>query len=147
METKLGSYRVQDRADVVHVKKPTVAAYRTREEPISPEEAKMNQKPTRKPTKPYWEMTTDELHEATQEFDEEFVADKAHEMTPAMRARWERAKSKRAGAEDDAGAQTIAVHLEKNLLDKCTALAKRKRISRDALIARGLKALLAAERA
>ena len=31
------------------------------------------------------------------------------------------------------------------LLDQCLALAKKKRISRDALIARGLKALLAAE--
>ena len=27
------------------------------------------------PAKPYWEMTTKELREATQEFDEEFVAD------------------------------------------------------------------------
>jgi hypothetical protein len=145
MESKIGSYRVQDRADALHVKKPTAAAYRTREETISPEEAKMNQKPTRKPAKPYWEMTTDELREATQEFDEEFVADEAHQMTPAMRDRWESAKAKGAGAEDGAGAQTIAVHLEKNLLDKCTALAKKKRISRDALIARALKTLLAAE--
>ena len=31
------------------------------------------------------------------------------------------------------------------LLDQCLALAKKKRISRDALIARGLKALMAAE--
>jgi hypothetical protein len=72
METKLGSYRVQDRADVVHVKKPTAAAYRTREEPISPEEAKMNQKPIRKPSKPSWEMIADELLEATQGFNNTF---------------------------------------------------------------------------
>jgi len=37
------------------------------------------------------------------------------------------------------------VHLEKALLDQCVTLAKKKRISRDTLIARGLKALLAAE--
>ena len=33
--------------------------------------------------KPYWQMTTDELREATQQFDEEFVADKATQPTPA----------------------------------------------------------------
>jgi hypothetical protein len=101
---------------------------------------------SRKPkVKPYWEMTTEELREATKEFDEEFVADKAQELTPAMRARWERAKAKAGGADNGAGRQTIAVRLEKGLLDQCLALAKKKRISRDALIARGLKALLAAE--
>jgi hypothetical protein len=31
----------------------------------------------KKAAKPYWEMTTEELREATKEFDEEFVADKA----------------------------------------------------------------------
>ena len=41
--------------------------------------------------------------------------------------------------------KTITVQLEEMLLDRCTALAKKKRISRDELIARGLKAFLAAE--
>jgi hypothetical protein len=62
-----------------------------------------------------------------------------------MQAQWERAKAKPPRGEDGTGEQTIAVHLDKVLLDRCTALAKKKRISRDALIARGLKALLAAE--
>jgi hypothetical protein len=48
-------------------------------------------------------------------------------------------------AENGVAEETIAVRMEKALLDRCTALAKSKRISRDALIARGLKALLAAE--
>jgi hypothetical protein len=101
---------------------------------------------SRKPAvKPYWEMTTDELRDATTEFDEEFVADKAKPLTPEMRARWERAKRKPPRAGNGAAQETIAVRMEKALLDRCTALAKAKRISRDALIARGLKALLAAE--
>lgn len=100
---------------------------------------------SRKPAKPYWDMTTEELREATKEFDEEFVAEKSKPLTPAMRAAWERAKAKPARAEDGSPQQTIAVHLDKALLDRCTALAKKKRISRDALIARGLRALLAAE--
>jgi hypothetical protein len=99
----------------------------------------------KKSTKPYWEMSAKELREATKEFDEEFVADKAQPLTPAMRRRWERAKAKGSSAGNGAAEETIAVRLDKALLDRCTALAKRKRISRDALIARGLKALLAAE--
>jgi predicted HicB family RNase H-like nuclease len=98
-----------------------------------------------KPVKPYWEMTAEELANATKEFDKEFVADKARPLTAKMRRRWERARAKSSGAKDGTEETTIAVRLEKRLLARCTALAKRKRISRDALIARGLKALLAAE--
>src|SRR5947209_13245870 len=100
---------------------------------------------TRKKEKPYWEMTTEELAEATKEFDEEFVADKAKPLTPEMRARWERAKAMPALSEDGNVEKSIGVRLDKHLLERCTALAKKKRISRDALIARGLRALLAAE--
>ena len=46
-------------------------------------------------TKPYWEMSKTELKEATKEFDEDFVADRAKPLTAAMRSRWERAKSKK----------------------------------------------------
>jgi hypothetical protein len=101
---------------------------------------------SRKPAvKPYWQMITEELKEATKEFEEEFVADQAKPLTPPLQARWERAKAKSAPVEDGSDQQTIAVNLDKALLDRCAALAKKKRISRDALIARGLKALLAAE--
>ena len=50
---------------------------------------------TRKETaKPFWDMTKDELQEATKEWDEEFAAGHARPMTAEMSARWERAKSK-----------------------------------------------------
>lgn len=101
---------------------------------------------SKKPIKPYWEMTPEELQEATKEFDEEFVADQAKPLSRQMQIRWQRAKAKSARPDDGPGDKTITVRLEKGLLDRCTALAKKKRISRDALIARGLKALLAAER-
>jgi hypothetical protein len=101
---------------------------------------------TRKATaKPYWEMTTKELAEATREYDKEFVADKAKPLTTEMRARWERAKARRVSGPDGVHEQIIAVRLEPTLLARCTRLAKKKRISRDSLIARGLRALLAAE--
>jgi hypothetical protein len=96
-------------------------------------------------SKPYWEMTSEELAEATKAFDREFVADKARPLSPEMRRRWEKAKAKRDVAANGAGQETIAVRLDKTLLDRCSALAKAKRISRDVLIARGLRALLAAE--
>jgi hypothetical protein len=96
---------------------------------------------SRKPKKKYWEMNTQELAAATAEFDEEFVADKSRPLTPEERALWERIRS----TPDPDNVKIIAVHVEKALLDRCTALAKKKRISRDCLIARGLKAVLAAE--
>jgi uncharacterized protein (DUF4415 family) len=95
--------------------------------------------------KPYWEMTTAELREATKQFDEEFVAEKSRPLTAEEQARWEIAKSQPPDAENGQTEQTIAVRLDKALVDRCTALAKKKRLSRDALVARGLRALLAAE--
>lgn len=100
---------------------------------------------TKKPSKPYWEMTTAELREATKQFDEEFVGDKGRPLTPEERALWERVKGKGETSRNGKSAQTIAVRLDKALLKRCIALAKKKRLSRDALIERGLRALLAAE--
>jgi|SRR5665213_691862 len=99
----------------------------------------------KKPQKPYWEMTTAELREATKQFDEEFVADRSKPLTAKMRAQWELTKAKLPSGEDEKAEQTVTVRLDKALLDRCTALAKKKRLSRDVLVARGLRALLAAE--
>jgi hypothetical protein len=95
--------------------------------------------------KPYWEMTTDELREATKELDNEFAADNARPLTPQMRARWQRAKNKKPGSGDGKDETTIVVRLKSALLQRCNVLAKKKGISRNALIIRGLKALLGAE--
>src|SRR5690242_10646602 len=97
----------------------------------------------RKASTPYWEMTAEELHEATKRFDEEFVAEKSRALTPEEQKLWEEVRTKR--STDDAGTATIVVSLDKALLDRCTALAKKKRLSRNALIARGLHAVLAVE--
>ena len=37
---------------------------------------------SKKRSKPYWEMTTAELREATKEFDEEFVGYRARPLSP-----------------------------------------------------------------
>jgi hypothetical protein len=95
--------------------------------------------------KPYSEMTTAELREATRQFDEEFVAENSRPLTPEEQALWEQVQAKAPRAEDGETECTIAVRLDKTLLDRATALAKKKRLTRDALVARGLRALLAAE--
>jgi hypothetical protein len=41
---------------------------------------------SKKASKPYWEMTTEELREATKQFDEEFVGDKGRPLTPDEQA-------------------------------------------------------------
>jgi cell envelope opacity-associated protein A len=102
----------------------------------------MNQKIKQKP---YWEMNTQELAEATKEFDEEFVIDKCKPLSPEMRARWERAKRKVGRPKQGRGAQVISVSVEKELLARSDALAREIGITRAALIARGLKAVLAAQ--
>lgn len=99
----------------------------------------------KKPSKPYWEMTTAELREATKQFDEEFIGDKGRPLTPEEQALWEQVKAKGTSAENGTTDAHIAVRLDKALLKRCMALAKKKRLSRDVLIARGLRALLAAE--
>ena len=98
----------------------------------------------KKKAKPYWEMTTAELRDATKHFDEEFAAEKSRPLTPEEQELWRRVKSKGRSTANGKTVATIAVRLEKELLNRCTVLARKKRLSRDALIARGLRALLAA---
>ena len=94
--------------------------------------------------KKYWEMNAEELARATAEFDREFVAETAKPLTPEMRERWERAKRKPGRPRVGCGAKVISVSVEKGLLARSDALARRLKVRRAALIARGLRAVLAA---
>ncbi len=91
--------------------------------------------------------TPDERAKATDEFDQEFVVDTFHSMSPADRIAWNRLKRKRGRPRVGKGAKVIAVSLEKGLLAQCDRLAKKKGVSRASLIARGLKRVIAAEKA
>jgi hypothetical protein len=95
-------------------------------------------------TKPYWEMTTAELREATKEFDQEFIGDTFRPATPTERARFERAR-KRGRPRNGLGAKTISVTVEKQLLAKTDRLAKKLHLPRAALVARGLQAVVSQE--
>ena len=100
-----------------------------------------------KKTKPMTRMTVDELAEATAEFDCEFVSDEFNPPDPDAVEKWRRAKRKPGRPRQGQGAKVISVSLEKELLAQADRLAKRKRVSRASLIARGLRAVLKAEAA
>lgn len=77
------------------------------------------------------------------EFDREFIADTFGPMPPEAKEKWERAKRKRGRPKVGEGAKVISVSVEKDLLAKSDAMAKRLGIPRAALIARGLRRVLA----
>jgi hypothetical protein len=96
-------------------------------------------------TKPYWEMTADELRRATAEFDREFIGDSFGPPTAKQRSQLALAKRKRGRPRVGAGSKTISVTVEEGLLSKADRLAKKLRVPRAALIARGLRAVVAEE--
>ncbi len=97
-----------------------------------------------KPKKPYWEMTTDELAEATLEFDRENIGDTFREMTPAEERAWRAAVTKRRRARPNLTkpVKTLAVQIEAALLKRLDALAKERGLSRARLVAESLEAML-----
>ena len=96
-------------------------------------------------SRPHWDMNGKELAAATSEFDREMVVDRFGPMTRENRARFERARTKRGRPRQGQGAQAISVTVERRLLAETDALAKALGITRAGIIARGLKAVLAAE--
>jgi hypothetical protein len=98
----------------------------------------------RKRSKPYREMTARELHQATKEFDREFVAGSSLPLTPEMRRRWKKASRRLGRPRRGEGAKMVAITIERGLLRRVDAFARRKGINRSAAIAAGLEALLAA---
>ena len=97
------------------------------------------------PSKPYWEMTTAELREATKEFDEEFIGETFGPPTAEQRAQDSRARRKRGRPRVGQGSKTIAVTVEKRLLAKTDRMAKKLNLPRAVLIARGLQAVVSEE--
>jgi hypothetical protein len=94
--------------------------------------------------KPYWEMNGKELAEATKEFDQEFIADKARPLNAADKALFLRAEKKAAAAGKSGrpkvgkGAERINITVERDLLHKADQFAKTLGLSRAQLVARAL---------
>lgn len=87
-------------------------------------------------------MTTAELREATREFDSADYQPKFLKPTATERAQLDTFRRRLRGAPRSRARQTakrVVVTLEADLLKSADAFARRKRISRSDLIARGLK--------
>src|SRR5258708_3579205 len=97
----------------------------------------------KRPAKPYEQMSPAELARANEEFEEEFVADTFTELTPEAQARWEKARRHPSSAANGPGAEVISVSVDRDLLARSDALAKKMGLTRAKLIARALKAVLA----
>lgn len=91
-----------------------------------------------KSKKPYWEMNLEELREATREYDQEMPGLPGKPLTAADR-RILAAARRRGRPQIGLGIQTIWISLERSLLNKADAAAKRLRLTHSQLIARCLR--------
>jgi len=95
-----------------------------------------------KTRKKYTEMTVAELAEATREYDADFVFLKGRKLTDAEARQHARA-GKRGRPRIGQGAEKIRVSVERSLLAKSDAFARRHKLTRSEMIARGLRAVMA----
>ena len=93
--------------------------------------------------KKYSRMNTRELAEATKEFDEEFAFLKARPLTDREKNLHAKAR-KRGRPRVGMGAEKIQVSVERSLLSRSDAFARKHGMSRSEMIARGLQAVLVA---
>lgn len=96
---------------------------------------------SRKPHKPYDQMNTDELAEATREFDQPMPGLPGKPLTAAQKAMHRRAK-KMGRPKVGQGVKVISFSVELGLLNRTDALAKRPQMSRAQLVSRALEAEL-----
>ena len=101
-----------------------------------------------KKTEEHWNMTQAELAEATSEFDRQFVSETFRHMTPAEDKVWRTAvgKRRRSGKGPANGVKILSLGIDANFLKRADALAKKRGVSRDSLVAEGLETLLAHRR-
>ena len=95
-----------------------------------------------KKNKPYWEMTTAELREATKAFDDPAYQPPAQRPTAEDLAQQRRARNRGGRPRKGLGAKTISLTVEKGLLARSDSYARKLGISRAELIQRSLNAIL-----
>ena len=92
--------------------------------------------------KKYWELNAQELSALTKPFDEPLVVDRTRALTTSERRQWKR---KRGRPKIGQGFQRISVSIEKGLLKRVNAFAKKRRISRSRLLAAALREVVGAK--
>ena len=95
-----------------------------------------------KRSKPYWEMNSEELADATREFDREGTILRTKPLSTDMRRKWAKAK-KRGRPKVGGGAKRVLISMETSLLAQADKLARQRGIGRSELIAEALKTVLA----
>lgn len=93
-------------------------------------------------TKPYTQMTTAELAEATKKFDKQFAFLNTRPLTARDKAKHRRAR-KRGRPVVGQGAEKVRISVERGLLSKADTFAEEHSITRSEMIARGLLAVMA----
>jgi len=94
--------------------------------------------------KPYWEMNTEELRQATREYDQPFSAEKAASPPTRERAKLRRLQRKMGRPRKGEGCKQIAVTIERGLLRRTDAFARKAGMSRSAVIAAGIDKFIGA---
>jgi hypothetical protein len=87
-------------------------------------------------------MDASGLDKEVAKFDQEFIAETAKPLTEEERVRDRRAKSKRGRPKVGRGAKRVLITVESSLLRRSDAYANKHGLTRSALIACGLEALL-----
>lgn len=95
--------------------------------------------------KKYWDLSTEELAAATRQFDEPFVADQSRPLTPEEKEQWRRASRKRGRPKVGRGFKRVSLSIEQGLLQRATALARKRGITRSRLFAQAIAGELAKE--
>jgi len=93
----------------------------------------------RKATKPYWEMSADDLAEATREFDSPSPPPLWRPLSSEEQKRFERVR--RAGGNDPR--HILSVSLEPKLFSEALAYARKHGLTLPEVIARAVRGLLA----
>ena len=90
----------------------------------------------------YGRMDAAELDEEVAKFDQEFIAETAKALTAKERVRDRKAGQKRGRPQVGNGARRVLITIESSLLRRSDRYADKHGLSRSALIARGLEAIL-----
>ena len=92
--------------------------------------------------KPYSAMSAADLDAQTEKFDQEFIVREGRSLTRSLQRKLLSARRKRGRPRVGKGSKRVLITLERGLLQRSDAFARRKRLSRSQLIALGLEALL-----
>ena len=91
---------------------------------------------------PFLKMTPEQRTRAAREFDREIDFKETRPLSAKGKELWQRAKRGRGRPRVGKGSAKVLVTLERGLLEAADDFARKNRISRSALVAKGLRAVL-----